>query len=74
VQENDTAYGRFTVSAKHSGEGFGIAPSGKTITLVGMCCLKAANGVIVEGWNVWDQLGLVRELGMMTPAAAAMFP
>ena len=41
---------------------------------MGMCCLKAANGKIVEGWNVWDQLGLVRELGMMTPQAAAMFP
>ena len=74
VQGEDTAYTRFTVTATHSGEGLGMAPSGKTITLVGMCCLKAANGKIVEGWNVWDQLGLVRELGIMTPQAAAMFP
>ena len=74
VQENDTAYTRFTVTAKHSGDGFGTAPTNKTIKLVGMCSLRAENGVIVEGWNVWDQLGLVRELGMMTPQAAAMFP
>ena len=74
VQENDTAYARFSVSAKHSGDGFGIAATGKTITLVGMCCLKAANGVIAEGWNVWDQVGLARELGMLGPQALAMFP
>lgn len=74
AQENDTAYARFKVSAKHSGEGFGMSPTGKTITLVGMCCLKAANGVIVEGWNVWDQVGLARELGLLGPQALTVFP
>jgi predicted ester cyclase len=74
VQENDTAYTRFKVSAKHSGDGFGMEPTGKTITLVGMCCLKAANGVIVEGWNVWDQVGLARELGLLGPQALTVFP
>ena len=74
VQQGDIAYTRFTVTANHSGEGFGMAPTGKTIKLVGMCALRAANGVIVEGWNVWDQVGLLRELGMMTPQGLAMFP
>src|SRR4051812_8390728 len=37
VQENETAYARFTVTAKHSGDGFGAAPTNKTIKLVGMC-------------------------------------
>jgi len=74
VQENDTAYARFSVTANHSGDFFGVAPTGKTIKLVGMCCLRAANGVIVEGWNVWDQMGLVRELGMLSPQVVAMFP
>src|SRR5262249_39964137 len=74
VQQGDLADGRFSVTAKHSGEGFGIAGTGKTIKLVGMCALRAANGVIVEGWNVWDQVGLLRELGMMSPQGAAMFP
>jgi hypothetical protein len=42
--------------------------------LVGMCALRAANGVIVEGWNVWDQIGLARELGVLGPQALTMFP
>ena len=74
VQQDDLAYGRFKVTATHSGGGFGMAASGKTITLVGMCCLRAANGVIVEGWNVWDQIGLARELGLLGPQALTMFP
>jgi predicted ester cyclase len=74
AQQDDIAYTRFTVTAKHSGEGFGMAPSGKTIKLVGMCALRAKDGAIVEGWNVWDQMGLARELGMLGPQALAMFP
>jgi len=73
-QQGDTAYTRFTVTAKHSGDGMGMAPSGKTIKLVGMCALRAENGKIVEGWNVWDQVGLARELGVLGPQALAMFP
>ena len=74
VAQEDLAYTRFSVTAKHDGEGFGMAPTGKTIKLVGMCALRAANGVIVEGWNVWDQVGLARELGLLGPQALAMFP
>jgi predicted ester cyclase len=74
VQQDDMAYARFKVTATHSGDGFGRAATGKTITLVGMCCLKAADGVIVEGWNVWDQIGLARELGLLGAPALQMFP
>jgi predicted ester cyclase len=74
VQGGDTAYTRFTVTATHSGEGLGMVPSGKTIKLVGMCALRAENGKIVEGWNVWDQMGLARELGVLSESALAIFP
>ena len=74
AQQDDIAYTRFTVTATHDGEGFGMAPSGKKITLAGMCALRASGGVIVEGWNVWDQIGLARELGVLGPQALVMFP
>jgi len=74
VQQGDTAFTRFTVSATHDGDGFGMAPTRKTIKLTGMCELRAANGVIVEGWNVWDQIGLARELGLLGPQALTIFP
>jgi predicted ester cyclase len=65
VEQDDMAYTRFTVTAKHEG---------KDLKLVGMCALRASGGVIVEGWNVWDQIGLARELGMLGPQALTMFP
>ena len=74
VQQGDLAYTRFTVTAKHSGDGFGMAATGKELKLVGMCELRASNGVIVEGWNIWDQIGLARELRLLGPQTLAMFP
>jgi steroid delta-isomerase-like uncharacterized protein len=74
VQAGDMAYTRFAVTAKHSGDDMGMAATGKTIKLVGMCALRAENGKIVEGWNVWDQMGLARELGVLGPQALTMFP
>ena len=74
AQQGDIAYTRFTVTATHSGEGFGMAPSGKKITLAGMCALRAQDGRITEGWNVWDQIGLARELGVLGQQALAIFP
>ena len=74
VQAGDMAYTRFTVTATHSGHDMGMAATGKTIKLVGMCALRAQDGKIVEGWNVWDQMGLARELGVLGPQALTIFP
>jgi hypothetical protein len=29
----------------------------------GICIIKVANGKLVVGWNSWDQLGLLQQLG-----------
>jgi steroid delta-isomerase-like uncharacterized protein len=73
VQEGDTAFARWTVTGTHTGEGLGIPPTNKTITLSGMSACRASNGKIVEGWNNWDQIGLVRQLELLDGRAAKMF-
>lgn len=73
VQEGDTAFARWTVTMTHTGEGLGIAPSNKKLKLCGMSALKARDGKLVEGWNVWDQIGMARELGTLEGHAAVMF-
>jgi hypothetical protein len=30
--------------------------------------------MIVEGWNVWDQIGMARQLGVLSGHAATLFP
>jgi steroid delta-isomerase-like uncharacterized protein len=74
VQEGDTAFARWTATMTHTGDGFGVAPTNKTITLCGMSACRASNGKIVEGWNNWDQVGMARQLGLLDGRVAEMFP
>jgi steroid delta-isomerase-like uncharacterized protein len=73
VQEGDTAFARWTATMTHTGDGLGISPTNKTIKLSGMSACRALNGKIVEGWNIWDQIGLARQLGLLDGPAAEMF-
>jgi steroid delta-isomerase-like uncharacterized protein len=36
---------------------------GKRVRVVGMTMGRVREGKIVEGWNVWDILGMIRQLG-----------
>jgi steroid delta-isomerase-like uncharacterized protein len=74
IQEGDTAFARWTATMTHTGEGLGAAPTNKTIALSGMSACRTRDGRIVEGWNVWDQVGLARQLEMLDGPAAEMFP
>jgi predicted ester cyclase len=73
VQEGDTAFARWTATMTHSGDGLGIAPTNKKLKICGMSACKVRDGKIVEGWNVWDQVGMARELGVLEGHAAVLF-
>jgi steroid delta-isomerase-like uncharacterized protein len=73
VEEGDTAFARWTITMKHTGDGLGVPPTGKTISLCGMSALRARNGEVMEGWNNWDQIGMVRQLGLLHGPAAELF-
>jgi predicted ester cyclase len=46
----------------------GVAPTGRRIRIEGIVVVRIANGQIVEGWNSWDQLGLLRQIGALPTA------
>jgi predicted ester cyclase len=73
VQEGDTAFARWTATMTHTGEGLGIPPTNKKLKLCGMSACKVRDGIIVEGWNNWDQVGMARELGVLEGHAAVLF-
>jgi predicted ester cyclase len=74
VQEGDTAFARWTVTAKHTGGGLGTEATRKQLKITGMSACRVFEGMIVEGWNVWDQIGMARQLGMLEDKAASLFP
>jgi predicted ester cyclase len=44
----------------------GVAPTGKTIVLRGVNIFRIDGGRIVERWGRLDELGLLRQLGLVT--------
>jgi steroid delta-isomerase-like uncharacterized protein len=62
MAEGDRVTVRITAEGTHKGGNLGVAPTGRRIHIEGIVIVRIANGQIVEGWNSWDQLGLLRQI------------
>jgi len=67
VEQGDMAAGRWTASVTHTGEGLGVPPTGKAMTVEGFSMLRAEDGKMVEGWNQWDRMSLAVACRMLVP-------
>ena len=65
VEEGDLVVEKFTASGSQQGEIFGVPPSGRTVTLPGINIWRVRDGRIVERWGQLDDLGLMRQLGLV---------
>ena len=63
--EGDIVVERFTASGTHTGEIFGIPPSGAVCTLAGINIFQVRDGKIIERWGHVDELGMLRQLGVI---------
>ena len=62
---------RWSGVMKHTGNALGMPASGQTVRLRGITVVRFANGKIVEGWDNWDQLGMLQQIGAFSPPLAA---
>lgn len=65
--EGDKVVTRWTLSAIHTGEFFGVAPTHKRVTLTGTIIDRFVDGRVVEAWENFDALGLMQQLGAIPP-------
>jgi steroid delta-isomerase-like uncharacterized protein len=65
IAEGDKVVQHFTVSGTDKGGLFGAPPTGKSYKVPGISIFRIANGKIVEHWGVFDQMGVLQQLGMM---------
>jgi predicted ester cyclase len=63
--DGDIVIERFTASGTHKGELFGIAPSATVCSVEGINIFRIADGRIVERWGRLDELGMMRQLGVV---------
>jgi predicted ester cyclase len=67
VAEGDRVAARVSGEGVHSGELFGIPPTGRTFRVTGMVIHRIADGKIVERWTEVDMLGAFVQLGVVQP-------
>ena len=68
LAEGDTVVSRLTSTATHTGDFNGISATGKRITVSGMFVDRVVDGKIAERWGVFDQIGLLQQLGVIPSA------
>ena len=57
---------RWSTSMTHTGEGFG-PPTNKRVRLTGITIVRIVKGQLVQGWDNWDQLGMLQQIGAYKP-------
>lgn len=67
ISEGDKVACLVRTQATHKGAFLGVAPTGKKVTQAGIDVLRIAGGKIVERWGQFDDLGLLKQLGVIAP-------
>ncbi|WP_329313551.1 ester cyclase [Streptomyces sp. NBC_01262] len=65
VAEGDRVVTRWTWRGTNTGEMRGMPPTGKPVEMVGTTTFRFADGRIKEGWWHYDNLGMLRQLGVV---------
>lgn len=66
IAEDDKVLTRWTLTGTHTGgDLLGASPSGKAIKVDGMSLDRVENGVVVEGFDGWDNYGFRQQLGLV---------
>jgi steroid delta-isomerase-like uncharacterized protein len=67
VIEGDKIAARCLVKGTHIGDGLGVKGSGKPVEFTGMCMVRVKDGKILESWNSFDFLTLMKQIEMVGP-------
>jgi steroid delta-isomerase-like uncharacterized protein len=67
VAAEDKVVFRWTLTGTHTGPFASIEPTGRHVIVTGINISRIADGKIVEHWASFDHLGLLQQLGAMTP-------
>jgi steroid delta-isomerase-like uncharacterized protein len=69
ISEGDRVVVRWTATMTHKGAFAGTPATGRRANVTGITILKVADGKIAEGWDNWDQLSLLTQIGAVPKAS-----
>jgi steroid delta-isomerase-like uncharacterized protein len=70
VAEGDMVAVRWSAIGTHRGDGLGFPATGRRAQFTGMVFVRIKDGRLVEGWNNFDQLGMLQQLGIVSLPSA----
>ena len=65
IAEGDKVAFRWIATATHRGGSLGFAATNRNVRFEGMGIIRVRRGKLVEGWNTFDQLGMLQQLGVV---------
>jgi steroid delta-isomerase-like uncharacterized protein len=71
IAEGDKVATRWTARGTHRGDLAGVAATGRPTTVTGIVISRLAGGKIVEEFESFDELGMLRQVGVTAIPAAA---
>jgi predicted ester cyclase len=69
IAEGDVVATRWTSTATHAGQLDEIPPSNNKVNCSGVSIDRVVDGKMVEGWGVFDELGMLRQMGVISSEA-----
>ncbi len=65
IADDDKVATRWTLTGTHNGNLMGIPPTGKPVNVSAITIQRIADGKIVEGWTIFDALGMMQQIGVV---------
>jgi steroid delta-isomerase-like uncharacterized protein len=62
----DTVVTRWTGTGTDTAGLPGLAPTGRSVVVKGIWIHRCFGGRFVESWNVWDNMGMLKQLGLVS--------
>jgi steroid delta-isomerase-like uncharacterized protein len=72
IEEGDRIAIRWTATGRHTGDGLGFPATNKQMHVSGVTIARIRDGKLVEGWNNFDALTMLQQLGAV-PAPPAQW-
>ena len=63
IEQGEYVVARWSANMTHRAAFLGIPATGKKVNVTGTTTVRILNGKIVEGWDNWDQLVLLVQIG-----------
>ena len=73
IAEGEWVASRWTARMTHRGDELGVPATGQRVEVSGMSFGRFRDGQMIEGWNNWDQMGLMAQV-QAPPGSVTLIP